>query len=107
MLNATTHTQNTPELTITGETDRVYQSIPQTTTTVIEDDKPRFDVVRDNLSDTVVWNPWKEKAAAMGDFEPKDGYLRMLCVEVGAANGWQTLDAGEGFEAGQLIKSYL
>ena len=74
---------------------------------MLEDGKPRFDVVRDNLEDTVVWNPWKEKAAAMGDFEPKDGYKEMLCVEVGSVKGWQKLEAGDGFEGGQLIKSLL
>jgi glucose-6-phosphate 1-epimerase len=63
--------------------------------------------VRDNLVDTVVWNPWTEKAKGMGDFSPKDGYKNMLCVEVGAVNGWVTLDAGEGWEGGQVIKSLL
>jgi glucose-6-phosphate 1-epimerase len=107
VLDATTHTQSSPTLAITGEVDRVYGSIPQDTTTVLEDGKPTFDVVRDNLDDTVVWNPWKEKAAAMGDFEPKDGYKNMLCVEVGSVKGWQKLEAGDGFEGGQLIKSLL
>jgi len=107
VLDATTHTQSSPTLAITGEVDRVYASVPQDTTTVLEDGKPTFDVVRDNLDDTVVWNPWKEKAAAMGDFEPKDGYKNMLCVEVGSVKGWQKLEAGDGFEGGQLIKSLL
>jgi len=107
VLDATVHTQSSPTLAITGEVDRVYFSIPQDTTTVLEDGKPRFDVVRDNLDDTVVWNPWKEKAAAMGDFEPKDGFKHMICVEVGSVKGWQKLEAGDGFEGGQVIKSLL
>jgi len=74
---------------------------------VVEDGTPRFDVVRDNLVDTVIWNPWIEKAKGMGDFEPKDGYKQMICVEVGAVNGWQKLDGGESWEGGQLIKSLL
>lgn len=64
-------------------------------------------MVRDNLSDTVVWNPWIEKAKAMGDFSPDDGYKNMVCVEVGTVNGWQKLEKGEVFEGGQTIKSLL
>ena len=107
VLDASTNTQSDKSVTITGEVDRVYKSIPQDTTTVLESDTPRFDVVRDNLQDTVVWNPWIEKAASIGDFAPKDGYKEMICVEVGAVNGWQKLDKGEVFEGGQIIKSLI
>ncbi|EKG12874.1 Aldose 1-epimerase [Macrophomina phaseolina MS6] len=107
VLNASTHTQSEANLTITGETDRVYSAIPQNTTSVIAGDKPRFDVVRDNLPDTVVWNPWKEKAASMADFGPDDGYKNMICVEAGAVKQWTTLEGGETWEAGQTIKSLL
>ncbi|KAF2001934.1 galactose mutarotase-like protein [Amniculicola lignicola CBS 123094] len=107
VLNATTHQQSDASVTITGEVDRVYASIPQDTTTVLEDGKPRFDVVRDNLSDTVVWNPWIEKAKGMGDFAPDEGYKQMVCVEVGAVDGWQKLEKGEVFEGGQTMKSLL
>ena len=106
VLNATSHTQS-GDISISGEVDRVYKSIPQSTTSVLQSGTPRFDVIRDNLEDTVVWNPWVEKAAGMGDFQPKDGYKNMLCVEVGAVNGWQKLDGGESWEGGQLIKSLL
>jgi glucose-6-phosphate 1-epimerase len=105
VLNGTVKQQSTPEVTITGEVDRVYRSIPQNTTSVVAAGKPRFDIVRDNLADTVVWNPWREKAAAMADFEPKSGYKNMLCVEVGAVSGWQQLDRGERWEGGQFMKS--
>ncbi|KAF2657893.1 galactose mutarotase-like protein [Lophiostoma macrostomum CBS 122681] len=107
VLNASTHQQKDESVTITGEVDRVYASIPQDTTSVVEAGKPRFDVVRDNLSDTVVWNPWTEKAAAMGDFAPNEGFKEMVCVEVGTVKGWQKLEKGEVFEGGQTIKSIL
>lgn len=107
MLNASTHQQSESSLHITGEIDRVYGSIPQDTTSVVEDGTSRFDVVRDNLQDTVIWNPWIEKAKAMGDFSPDDGYKNMVCVEVGAVKGWQKLEKGEVFEGGQTIKSLL
>jgi glucose-6-phosphate 1-epimerase len=98
--------QSTPEIAITGEVDRVYENVPQSTTSVVSGGQPLFDVVRDNLTDVVVWNPWIEKAKGMGDFEPKDGYKNMLCIEAGSVSSWQTLDAGESWEGGQYIKTY-
>lgn len=106
MLNATEHQQTTPNLTISGEVDRVYKAIKQDTTSVLVDGKPLLDVTRDNLEDSVVWNPWIEKSKGMGDFEPKEGYKKMVCVEVGAVDGWTTLESGDTFEAGQLLKAY-
>lgn len=106
MLDATTTTESNSSLSITGEVDRVYQKIGQDTTSIVEDSQPRLDIVRDNLSDTVVWNPWREKAQAMSDFAPDDGYKRMVCVEVGSVRAWQTLDGGETFEAGQILKAH-
>ena len=107
ILDAQTSTESNAAVRITGETDRVYQSIPQDTTSIVEAGQPRYDVVRDNLEDSVVWNPWKEKAASIGDFEPKDGYKNMICVEVGSVKGWQKLEGGETFEGGQIIRSLL
>jgi glucose-6-phosphate 1-epimerase len=107
VLNATEHTQTDPSITITGETDRVYRSIKQDTTSVLQDGKPFLDVVRDNLEDTVVWNPWIEKTKATADLRPEDAYKRFICVEVGAVNGWQKLEAGETFEGGMIAKSHL
>lgn len=106
VLDATEHQQTNPSLTITGEVDRVYKAISQDTTSILQQGKPYLDVIRDNLDDTVVWNPWIEKAKAMGDFEPKSGYKNMVCVEVGAVDGWQKLEPGETFEGGQILKSY-
>jgi len=107
VLDASTRTQSDASLSITGEVDRVYKDIKQDTTSILQAGKPRYDVVRDNVTDTVVWNPWKEKANAMGDFAPKDGYQRMLCVEAGAVSSWQKLEGGETWEGGQVIRSLL
>ena len=107
VLDASSHQQTSPEVKISGEVDRVYQSIKQDTTSILQDGKSRFDIQRDNLEDSVVWNPWIEKAKAMGDFEPNDGYKNMICVEVGAVDGWQKLEAGDTFEGGQIVKSHL
>ncbi|KAG8630923.1 hypothetical protein KVT40_000063 [Elsinoe batatas] len=107
ILDATEHTSSGNELKFQGPVDRVYKSLQQNTTSIVVDGKPAFDVVRDNLQDTVVWNPWKEGAQAISDFAPKDGYKTMVCVEAGSVNGWTTLEGNDGFEAGQVLKSYL
>ncbi|KAI0184203.1 galactose mutarotase-like domain-containing protein [Xylaria flabelliformis] len=88
-------------VTITGETDRVYTSEP--TIVVSEGGSTAFKIERDNLENVVVWNPWTEKAAGMGDFEPKDGFKNMICVEAGSVAGWTTLEAGDAYEGAQTI----
>ena len=107
VLDKAEHDSTSNELRFEGEVDRVYKSFKQNTTSILVDDKPRLDVIRDNLQDTVVWNPWKEKAQAIGDFDPKDGYKNMVCVEAGAVDGWIALEAQDGWEGGQLLKSHL
>lgn len=107
VLDATTHQESKQEIRIAGEVDRVYKSIAQDTTSVLQDGKPSLDVIRDNLADTVVWNPWIQKSAGMADFGPKDGYKNMICVEVGAVDGFQKLEAGDTWEGGMIVKAHL
>ncbi|KAI0457420.1 galactose mutarotase-like domain-containing protein [Xylaria acuta] len=92
-------------ITITGETDRVYTPAkgPSLPVVVTEGGSAAFSVVRDNLRDVVVWNPWTEKAAGMGDFEPKDGFKNMICVEAGSVRSWTALEPGDAFEGAQTI----
>ncbi|KAL1844344.1 hypothetical protein VTJ49DRAFT_23 [Mycothermus thermophilus] len=102
---ASTTNQTHPDpLTITAETDRVYTpSSLSAAVTVSESGVPKFRVTRDNLTDVVVWNPWTNKAAGMADFEPKDGFRQMLCVEPGSVSSWQVLEQGDAFEGAQTI----
>ncbi|KAJ5108027.1 hypothetical protein N7456_004702 [Penicillium angulare] len=108
--NASSHTEASPALAITEETDRVYQSLDPAVPIVVSsaaDDKPLFSITRDALTDVVVWNPWIEKAKGMADFGPDEAYKNMICVEAGSVSGWQTLEAGDSWEGGQSIKSRL
>ena len=107
LMNGNEFDTPSPNLRIEGQTDRVYKSLKQDTTSITVDGSPAYDVIRDNLADTVIWNPWTEGAQAIGDFAPKDGWKNMICVEAGAVNGWTTLEGQDGFEAGQILKSYL
>jgi glucose-6-phosphate 1-epimerase len=68
-----------------------------------EGGKETFSIVRDNLNEIVVWNPWEAGAKATADFEPKDGYKEMVCVEAGAVKGWVKLEGGESWEGGQVV----
>lgn len=76
---------------------------PSAPVEIVQNGKTVFSIVRDNLNDVVVWNPWSEKAAGIGDFAPKDGYKNMVCVEAGSVRGWQTLEPGDAFEGAQVI----
>ncbi|KAL2013344.1 hypothetical protein VTN00DRAFT_869 [Thermoascus crustaceus] len=107
--NATTHTESSPALAITQETDRVYQALDPKVPIVVasDDDKPLFSITREALSDIVVWNPWIDKAKGMSDFAPDEAYKNMICVEAGSVAGWQTLDAGDAWEGGQTIRARL
>lgn len=69
------------ELSIRGEVDRVYHSVPGE---VRLREPDRELVLRaDGFPDVVVWNPGPAKCAALADMEP-DGWRRMVCVEAGA-----------------------
>ena len=89
-----------------SETDRVYSSAPSQLLTITEQGKPRFEIARDMLGDAVVWNPWDKKAAGMADFGPEGGWKKMVCVEAGSVNTWNTLEAGDTWEGGQQIKAF-
>jgi len=66
-------------LRVDGEIDRIYAS--QATVT-IDDMKlaRRIIVEKSGSNETVVWNPWIDKAAALPDFGD-DEWSQMLCVE--------------------------
>ncbi|KAJ5564945.1 hypothetical protein N7513_001187 [Penicillium frequentans] len=107
---ATSHTEASPVLAITGETDRVYQNLDPSVPIIVSsaaDDQPLFSITREALADVVVWNPWIEKAKGMADFGPDEAYKNMICVEAGSVSGWQTIEAGDSWEGGQTIKSRL
>jgi len=63
-----------------GETDRIY--LDSEDECVIRDPQlaRAIHITKRGSRSTVVWNPWIEKAAAMGDLG-ENGYLNMVCVE--------------------------
>jgi glucose-6-phosphate 1-epimerase len=69
------------EVTITAETDRVYDRAGDL---VVTDPVlgRRLHITTEGAADTIVWNPWIAKAAAMPDFGD-DEWTGMLCIEAG------------------------
>jgi glucose-6-phosphate 1-epimerase len=69
------------DITITAETDRVYLRSGEV---VVIDPVlgRRLRISTEGAADTVVWNPWIAKAAAMPDFGD-DEWPGMLCIEAG------------------------
>lgn len=73
--------QQVGPLSFSGETDRVY--FGTSGYCVIRDPVLAREIIitATGSRSTVVWTPWAEKAAKMGDFGSADGWLDMLCVE--------------------------
>lgn len=68
---------------ISGEVDRIYQSL--TTPVTIRDDPARLiEIASRGSASAVLWNPWIEKSARLGDMGC-DGYRHMLCFETANA----------------------
>jgi glucose-6-phosphate 1-epimerase len=68
------------DLVVSGETDRIYRNT--FATVEIEDPaaRRRILVAKEDSRDTVVWNPWSEKAKAMSDVG-HDEWRQFVCVE--------------------------
>lgn len=82
-------------VTLSAETDRIY--LGSTADCLIDDPqlRRRIRIAKGGSHSTVVWNPWIEKAARMGDLG-ENGYLDMVCVEsANAADDVVTLAPGE------------
>lgn len=90
-------TEGPRELRFVAETDRVYES---SATCTIEDrvGKRSLVIEKENSAATVVWNPWREKAAQMSDLGAA-AWPGMLCVEsANVGKSRVTLAAGEAHE---------
>ena len=79
-------------LRISKEVDRVFQDVRYPLH--LQDTDRTVEIQAQGSRSAVVWNPWKEKCAAMADM-PSDGYKTMVCVEVAnALNDARTVKPG-------------
>lgn len=90
-------------VTINEWTDRIYQNTPQEhiITNVVSGRKMR--VQKYNFPDTVIWNPWVQRAKELTDFGD-DEYPNMVCVESGHVSSPVILLPGTAFEASQILQ---
>ena len=67
-------------VTISEEVDRIYIDVPNEL--VIEDAamNRRIEITSTGSKTAVVWNPWAENSAKMGDLKAED-YQSFICVE--------------------------
>ncbi len=85
------------------EVDRIYLGCPEDAVIVDEALGRRIRVSKTGSRSCVVWNPWTEKAAKLGDLG-EDGYRRMLCVETtNAADDSVSLAPGATHTLGTVI----
>ncbi len=81
-------------VTITGETDRVYQETTAECQIADPGLQRRICIAKAGSQSTVVWNPWIAKAARTEDFGDQE-YQAMVCVETAnAAPDQRTLTPG-------------
>jgi len=93
-------------VTFGQEVDRIYLDTPSRGELCVVDGAGgrAVRVLKRNLPDAVVWNPWEEKSRRMGDFG-NDEYHRMVCVEAGAIQPPVRLEAGATWQAGQTLRA--
>ena len=86
-------TQSGP-VTIDGEVDCIYTGV--TGELLIDDESlgRKIHITSRGCSTAVVWNPWADTAASMGDLGDDD-YRKMICVETANA-GPETVDIAAG-----------
>lgn len=72
------------DIGITAEVDRVYMDVPAVLEVADGVGQRTIHIASHGNKTAVVWNPWTDIAASMGDLQDDD-YLRFVCVETANA----------------------
>ena len=105
-LIAEEYKEKSPVISFHEEFDRIYKNVPtDLLIQMVQFGKVLHNVERKNLPDAVVWNPWIKKLQGMGDFEPKEGYKNMLCIEPGHVSEMVKLSPRKKWQGAQ--KAFL
>jgi len=67
-------------VTFNDEVDRIYLDTADDCLIIDPIHQRNIRIAKTGSASTIVWNPWQQRAAAMGDMG-EGGYLTMLCVE--------------------------
>lgn len=92
--------ESAPELLIEAETDRIYHDANRPL--LLQAGNLSAGINNEGFPDVVVWNPWVEGCARIGDLGPTD-FRRFLCVEAAAVRQPVTLAAGEEWYGRQSL----
>lgn len=103
-LLAETYSEKAPMLSFHEEFDRIYKNVDlHKQLQIVDKGNVLLTLDRTNLPDAVVWNPWIQKSQGMADFQPKSGYLNMLCIEPGHVSSFIKVGKGEKWSAEQKM----
>ncbi|KAJ1961560.1 hypothetical protein H4R35_007435 [Dimargaris xerosporica] len=94
--------EDRPQVTFDQEVDRIYHGTPETLILHVSPDET-MQLKSFGFEDTVVWNPWVDKAKDMVDFGDSE-YKSMFCVESGSVHEAVKLPPSQTWEAGQLLE---
>lgn len=72
--------QQQGDLHFSGETDRVYQQLPDTLNLIDPIWQRRIQLTTRSSTSAVLWNPWIDKAQRLSSFAD-DAWQRMACIE--------------------------
>jgi len=97
-----TMTEDREQVSLAGWTDRVYLgSGDEQVISGTQGGKIIFQ--KKNLSDTVVWNPWEQKAGEMGDLG-SENWSGFVCVEAGQCVDPVRLGPGETWQGSHVLQ---
>ena len=96
----TMHVDEADAVRVMEEIDRIYYGV--SAPLVLSDAQRRLRIEAANFPEIVVWNPWREKAAAMADLAPGD-FRRFLCVEAALIEKPVLLAPGEHWWGRQTL----
>ena len=90
-------------VTFSEEVDRIYLSTPDELAVVDPSGGKTVTLVKRNLPDAVVWNPWVDKSKATGDLGDED-YKEMVCVEAAAIQHPVVVAPAETWSCSQTLR---
>lgn len=87
-------------LVIEAETDRIYHDLSRPL--LLRKPDGSLGLNQEGFPDTVVWNPWEERCAALPDMADHD-FRRMLCIEAAAVQKPVSLAPGASWWGRQTL----
>lgn len=102
---ANTAEKQSGDITITEETDRIYEDTAATVRIYDTEWNRDIAVQKSGSLSTIVWNPWIEKSQGMGDLGNED-YHHFVCIEAANARAdIYQLDPGDTHTLSTIITS--